>query len=231
MVVWDAGKFIEHDLASILDGVGAVRSPGSLRAVTPRASLYTLGRLGGHHVQARLVAGNVVVGQAHLRALPWQRVPHRWPARIRALLASPRCLALSVVGRQVRINELATNNEAILVVGLTTLVVGASPAVVGEEWPEHGVMHVPELLCGQHGDLEALNPVNVVLSRRGWHHFPVQVPQDPSEVGHVHILRRVASPALSTVDVERQRLPVSRLASRSRGSGGARHRSHCGRLR
>mmetsp|Transcript_82528 Transcript_82528/g.250280 ORF Transcript_82528/g.250280 Transcript_82528/m.250280 type:complete len:660 (+) Transcript_82528:99-2078(+) len=219
VVVADARELVEHDLARLLVAVGAVGGARGLVAMAAGHALETIGALGAHDVEAHLVGGDLVVGEAHGGAGAGQGVPQRRPAVVRALLAGPVRLVLRQVGGNLDVADLAAHDEAVVVVDVLADGRGAPGRVVGDEGPELALVGVPELPGVLHGHLEAPDAVDVVLPRRVADHLVVQVPHDSREVGGVDVLQRVAGLALRAVHVEGLRPGARGVLGGRRGVG------------
>mmetsp|Transcript_30363 Transcript_30363/g.69053 ORF Transcript_30363/g.69053 Transcript_30363/m.69053 type:complete len:209 (+) Transcript_30363:217-843(+) len=116
VVVLNADQVVQHNLARLLVAVGAIRSSSGFVTVAPGHPLYALVGLGLVDIQPNLVWVDLLVGHAHGRARAGQGEPQRCSTEVLALLTVPVCLRLGQVLCYLGLADLATDDEAVLLV-------------------------------------------------------------------------------------------------------------------
>mmetsp|Transcript_47653 Transcript_47653/g.102033 ORF Transcript_47653/g.102033 Transcript_47653/m.102033 type:complete len:284 (-) Transcript_47653:401-1252(-) len=204
IVVVDANKFVQENFAGRLVGVGAGRFTCHLVALAVAAghSLDALWSLPLRDVDVDAVGVDGRVWNAFRGAASWEGVPNGGFALILTLRALPVRLVPSHVASDAQRLDLASNDEAVLMVDVLADRSSAAASIIGDERTELTFVRIPELPRVLHCDLEPLDSVDLVLAGRSHNHLVVQVPEGSCEVGSVDVFEGVAGRTLGSVHVE-----------------------------
>mmetsp|Transcript_28672 Transcript_28672/g.82375 ORF Transcript_28672/g.82375 Transcript_28672/m.82375 type:complete len:414 (+) Transcript_28672:200-1441(+) len=204
VVASDAHEFIQHDHAGLLVAVSACGISIGLAglAVPSRHALDALSRLVLVNIQVNTVWVDRAIRNAFRWARPRQRVPDRGTALILPSLALPIRLVPSEIASHGKRLHLATDDEAVLMVDVLADRSCAASGIVSDEGRELALVRVPELPRVLHGDLVALDAVDLVFSGSRHDDLVVQIPEHAGEVGRVDVLQRIRRLALRPIHVE-----------------------------
>mmetsp|Transcript_128215 Transcript_128215/g.285691 ORF Transcript_128215/g.285691 Transcript_128215/m.285691 type:complete len:293 (-) Transcript_128215:759-1637(-) len=187
--VLDTRELVQANRSCFLDAVGAIPLPSRIVAAAawhPALAFFAL------------------LLEVTARARPWQGVPDR-SMTVQAAASMPHCcLGRRLVAGNTDILMLTSHDEANLLPNPIALRHRATAIVEGHEAAELSSVHIVEFPGGRHGDLEALDPGDVVLPvrREGRDDLVVEVPHHPSEVSCVDVLQVIIIIALGAVHIE-----------------------------